>query len=98
MERVLAANVGIAARAGHPARAAAVDSARARLTDPAGPWTASMLRDLESGGPVESDHVVGWMLDRAREHGVDDTVLSLAYTHLKAYEARRAAGRLTPDA
>ena len=34
------------------------------------------------------------MLERARAHGVDDTILSLAYTHLKAYEARRDRGRL----
>jgi hypothetical protein len=34
------------------------------------------------------------MLDRARAHGVDDTMLSLAYAHLKTYENRRAAGRL----
>ena len=53
-----------------------------------------MLRDLEGGGPVESDHIVGWMLDRARAHGLDDTLLSLAFTHLKAYETRRAGGRL----
>ena len=46
-----------------------------------------MLHDLESGGPVEADHIVGWMLTKAREHGVDDTVLSFAYTALKAYEA-----------
>jgi 2-dehydropantoate 2-reductase len=59
-----------------------------------GTWSASMLRDLEAGRSVESDHIVGWMLGRAREHGVDDTILSLAFTHLKAYEARRAAGRL----
>jgi hypothetical protein len=34
------------------------------------------------------------MLDKARKHGVDDTILSLAYTHLKTYETRRAARRL----
>jgi len=39
---------------------------------------------------VEADHIVGWMLERARRHGIDDRVLSMAYTHLKAYEARRA--------
>jgi hypothetical protein len=38
------------------------------------------------------------MLERARRHGVDDTVLSMAYTHLKAYEARRAASRLQKTA
>ena len=53
-----------------------------------------MLRDLEGGGAVEGDHIVGWMLERARKHGIDDTMLATAYTHLKAYEARRAADRL----
>jgi 2-dehydropantoate 2-reductase len=94
MLRALEANREIATREGHPPRDAVIQSARERLTDPQGLWSASMLRDLEGGGPVEGDHIVGWMLERARKHGVDDTVLSFAYTHLKAYEARRAAGRL----
>jgi 2-dehydropantoate 2-reductase len=94
MERALAANAEIAAREGHPPSAPWLDFARIRLTDPSGPWSASMLRDLESGGRVEVDHIVGWMLDLARRHGVDDTLLSLAFTHLKAFEARREANRL----
>ena len=53
-----------------------------------------MLRDLEGGGAVEADHIVGWMLAKAREYAIDDTMLSVAYTHLKTYEARRAARRL----
>lgn len=94
MERALAANAEIAAREGHRPSASALDFARTRLTDPAGLWSASMLRDLERGGHVEADHIVGWMLDRARRHGVDDALLSLAFTHLKAFEARRDANRL----
>ncbi len=94
MERVLASNVAIATAEGFPPRPAAIDFARSRLTDPAGTWSASMMRDLEAGGKVEGDHIVGWMLERARNHGIDDTILSLAYTHLKAYETRRDAGRL----
>jgi 2-dehydropantoate 2-reductase len=94
MERVLASNVAIATAEGFPPRAAAIDFARNRLTDPAGTWSASMMRDLEGGGKVEGDHIVGWMLERARKHGIDDTILSFAYTNLKAYEARRDAGRL----
>jgi 2-dehydropantoate 2-reductase len=94
MERVLAANVAIAQAEGYPPREAAIDFARGRLMDPEGLWSASMLRDLEGGGQVEADHIVGWMLERARKHGVDDTILALAYTHLKAYEARKAANRL----
>jgi 2-dehydropantoate 2-reductase len=94
MERALAANVEIATREGHPPRPGLIDSARRRLTDPVGTWSASMLRDLEGGGSIEGDHIVGWMLDKARKHRVDDTILSIAYTHLKTYEARRHAGRL----
>jgi 2-dehydropantoate 2-reductase len=94
IERALDTNISIAAREGHPPRAAAIEFGRTRLTDPTGTWSASMLRDLESGRPVESDHIVGWMLEKARKHGLDDTLLSLAFTHLKTYEARRAAARL----
>ena len=94
MERVLAANIAIARAEGHAPREIAIDRARKRLTDPEGLWSASMLRDLEGGGQVEADHIVGWMLAKARAHGVDDTILSLAYTHLKAYENRRAGARL----
>ena len=94
IERALAANFEIATREGHPPRPAAIEFARKTLTDPASTRSGSMLNDLEGGRPVEGDHIVGWMLDKARAHGLDDTILSLAYTHLKAYEARRAAGRL----
>jgi 2-dehydropantoate 2-reductase len=94
MERVIAANIELAKAEGHPPRPAAIEFARNRLTDPEGLWSASMLRDMEGGGQVEADHIVGFMLEKARKHGIDDTVLALAYTHLKSYEQRRAAGRL----
>ena len=94
MERSLAANIAIATKEGHPPRPPAIEFARTRGMDPNGPWMASMLRDMEAGNPVEADHIIGWMLEKARKHGLDDTILALAYTHLKAYEARRAANRL----
>ncbi|HZZ91937.1 MAG TPA: ketopantoate reductase family protein [Usitatibacter sp.] len=94
MLQLLEANEKIATREGFPPRAQPMQNFRERLTDANGNWSASMLRDLESGGPVESDHVVGFMLDRARRYGIDASVMSLAYTHLKTYEARRAAARL----
>lgn len=94
MERALATNVEIARREGHPPSDAGIEFARGRLTDPEGPWSASMQRDLEAGGRVESDHIVGWMLALARKHRIDDTLLSLAYTHLKAFETRRDKNRL----
>jgi 2-dehydropantoate 2-reductase len=94
VERALAVNIEIATREGHVPRAAAIEMARKRLTDPEGTWSSSMLHDLEKGGRVESDHIIGWMLARARSYGLDDTMLSMAFTHLKAYEVRRAAARL----
>ena len=93
-ERALAANVQIATREGYAPTSAALQLAHERLTDPAGQWSASMMRDMEAGRQVEADHVIGWMLDRARAHEADETILSLAYTHLKTYERRRADHRL----
>ena len=94
MNRAIAANIEIATREGYPPRPASIEFATKRLTDPQGTWNASMMRDMEAGNPVEADHIVGWMLERARKHSIDDTLLSLAYTHLKTYETRRAAGRI----
>jgi hypothetical protein len=93
-ERALAANAEIAAREGYPPTAASLELARERLTDPAGQWSASMMRDMEGGRPVEADHIIGWTLERARRHGLDAEILSFAHTHLKTYERRRANGRL----
>ncbi|MEP6836198.1 MAG: ketopantoate reductase family protein [Gemmatimonas sp.] len=86
-------NIEIAAHEGFPLRPAAVDFCNARLKTPSA-LTASMLRDIEGGNAVESDQIVGFMLNLARKHGLNDTIHSIAYTHLKAYENRRAAGRV----
>ena len=94
MRRALAASAAIAIAEGRAPRPTALQRFNERLTDPEGLWSASMLRDLEGGGQVEADHIVGWMLERARKHHVDDTILAIAYTHLKTYERRREAGRL----
>jgi 2-dehydropantoate 2-reductase len=91
MERALEANFEIAKREGHALSPAAMEFARKTILNPASTIRGSMLHDLELGAPVEADHIIGWMLGKAREHGVDDTVLSFAYTSLKAYEARRSA-------
>ena len=91
--RCFEANAAIARAEGHPPGERILAWASERLTRP-GPQSASMLRDMEAGKPVEADHIVGHMLSLARKHGIDDTVLQMAYTHLKTYEARRAANRL----
>jgi 2-dehydropantoate 2-reductase len=93
-EQALTANVEIATREGHAPTPDSVQLAHSRLTDPKGQWSASMMRDMEAGRPVEADHVIGWMLEKARVHGVATPLLTMAYTHLKTYERRRGDGRL----
>jgi 2-dehydropantoate 2-reductase len=86
--------IEIASRSGHAPRAHVVARMGEVLTDPKSTLTASMLRDLEAGNQVEADHIVGYMLRKARELRLEDDLLNIAYTHLKAYEARRSAKRL----
>ena len=89
LRRYIDASVAVITREGFPPRASMVERFEKVLSSTGSTLTASMLRDLESGGPVEADHIVGFMLKKARENGIDDTLLSVAYTHLKAYEERR---------
>ena len=53
-------------------------------------FAASMLGDLEKGGPIEGRHVIGDMLGRARKHGIAAPNLRMAHAVVQAYEARRA--------
>jgi 2-dehydropantoate 2-reductase len=55
---------------------------------------SSMLRDVEAGRPSEGEHITGYLLRRCRAAGLDDTILACAYANLKAYDERRAAGRI----
>jgi 2-dehydropantoate 2-reductase len=80
----------IADASGHLPRAAFLDQARAALTTAGSPLTASMLRDVEAHAPVEADHILGDLLRRRTANPGHFSLLATAYTHLKAYEARRA--------
>lgn len=95
IDRVLERNVAIAAAHGHPVRPKALERELRPMFRSASPAAASMLRDLEAGGRIESDHILGFLLEAARRAGVDATLHETAYLHAKAYEARRAAGRLS---
>ena len=94
MQRHLDSCVAIATKSGFAPRAPVLERYAKVMNSTGSPMTASMLRDLESGGAVEAEHVVGFMLGKAREFGIDDTMLTVAYAHLQAYENRRAGKRL----
>lgn len=75
---------------GHAPGDKALQRARTMLTERGSTLSASMMRDLEQGGPVEADHVIGDLLARGEAVGLELPMLRVAYTHVKAYEVRRA--------
>ncbi len=93
LHRVLERNAMIAAANGFPMRAGFLDEFRAVFADAQSLYATSMLRDLEAGGRIEADHILGFLLDAARRAGVADEIHEAAFLHAKAHEQRRAAGR-----
>ena len=55
---------------------------------------ARMLRDLEAGGRIEADHILGFLLEAAQRHGLPSSLHEAAFLHAKAFEQRRDAKRL----
>lgn len=66
---------------------------RKLFSDKQSTYTASMLRDLERHGAIEGDHIMGFMLKKARQHQIDPALHRIVYISLQSYEQRRAAGR-----
>ena len=56
-----------------------------RMVEPGSTLTSSLYRDMMKGAPVEADHILGDLLDRAK--GVPAPLLTAAYVQLKVYEA-----------
>ncbi len=80
----------IAAAAGFAPRPEFLERTRNTLTAAGSSFAASMLRDIERGGRTEGDHILGDLIHRGERSLPEHSLLRLAYTHLKAYEARRA--------
>jgi 2-dehydropantoate 2-reductase len=89
MLALLAENAGVAKAEGFATPETVMANYRGMLTQKGSSFTASMLRDVETGGQAEGDHILGALLARARKHGLDAPVLEIAATHLEAYAARR---------
>jgi 2-dehydropantoate 2-reductase len=95
MHGVLEANAAIAAAEGFPVNTAFMQQYRGVFGDSASAYTASMLRDLEAGGRIEADHILGFLLEAARRHRLPGALHEAAFLHAKAYEQRRDAKRLS---
>jgi 2-dehydropantoate 2-reductase len=79
----------IATANGFPPSKATIERSLSMFTAAGSTISASMLRDIERGAPIEADHVVGDLLRRGEKAPGDRALLRIAYAHLKAYEARR---------
>lgn len=88
MTQMLAECCAIAAAHEHAPRAAVLDGTRKMLTEAGSPFTASMLRDIEAGGRIEADQIIGDLIARGAARQITTPLLQIANTHLKAYEAR----------
>jgi 2-dehydropantoate 2-reductase len=82
-------SAAIATAQGFPPRQPAIERTRDSYTRPGSTMTASMLRDIERGGPIEADHIIGDLLRRGGNPAASP-MLGIVHAHLKAYEARRA--------
>ena len=80
----------VARAEGFPTGEGTLANYRGMLTQKGSAFTASMLRDMESGGPTEGDHILGALLALARRHSPGSPLIEVAATHLEAYAARRA--------
>ena len=91
-QQMLETSADIARASGHPPSDEFMESYRTLFADRQGNYATSMLRDIEDGNRTEGEQIIGLMLQRARELEIDSTLLTAAYAHLKAYEARQANG------
>jgi len=89
MLAMLSECASVAGAEGHPVAQTDLERHKRMLTQTGSTATASMLRDTESGGSTEADHVLGAMLALARKHALSTPMIEIAYTHLQAYAARR---------
>jgi 2-dehydropantoate 2-reductase len=87
--RLFAECSAIATAEGHPPADQVREREEARLSQPGSLFTASMLRDIEDGNPVESQHVLGDLLEHGKKHGLATPLLQVAFTHVRCYEERR---------
>ncbi len=92
-EEFLAGLIGECARIaeteGHGLTVSQLATCRSLLTETGSVLAASMLRDIERGGPTEAEFTIGDLVARARALDINAHCLRLAYSHMQAYEIRR---------
>jgi 2-dehydropantoate 2-reductase len=86
---ILAEAAAVSEAAGYPVPADSLASTAATVTEPGSAFAASMYRDVVAGAPVEVEHILGDLCERARSFGVPVPLLDLAAMHLRVYARQR---------
>jgi 2-dehydropantoate 2-reductase len=89
--RFLAESDSVAAASGFPSRDAFMARARVMMTARGSSFASSMYRDMQRNLPVEVDHILGDMLDRARALDLATPLLEAAVAQLRIYRNRITA-------
>jgi len=55
-----------------------------------------MYRDLQKGGPIEADQIIGDLLARARPKNIETPLLAAAYASLSIYQRRAPSNLQAP--
>jgi 2-dehydropantoate 2-reductase len=85
-EGVVGECVAVATASGQRIGDATVQRTLATVTEEGSAAASSMYRDLVQGAPVEADQIIGDLIGRAEESGVDVPLLRVAYTALSVYQ------------
>ena len=89
VHNLLAETAAIATAAGYPPADEYLNQIAAWFTTPGSAFTASMLRDLESGAPIEAHQILGDLLDKAKLHSVSTPTLAIAEAHARIHQIRQ---------
>jgi 2-dehydropantoate 2-reductase len=78
----------VATASGHKPSEVFQSRQAAAMTAPGSSLTSSMYRDLCKGAPVEVDHILGDLLERAVNKGIATPLLNAAFINLRIYSAQ----------
>jgi 2-dehydropantoate 2-reductase len=82
--------VAIVRAVGSPPGEAFLATVRGQLTAKGSPLTSSMYRDLQKGGSIEGDQIIGDLLARGQQAGIAAPLLAASYANLSVYQGRLA--------
>ncbi len=89
--QILAECAAIAAACGHRLAPHDYEAAEAMITNEGSTFTASLLRDLQSGEATETEQILGDLTQRARWTGTSTPLLDVATLSGRVHEHRRQA-------